>query len=472
MTSLFSQLGLSQQRVQCLEKLGFTEPTPIQLQAIPILLEGKDIIGQAQTGTGKTAAFALPILERIDPDSKAVQALILTPTRELAMQVSQAIQGFKANPSIYVLPIYGGQSIDRQISQIRRGSQIVVGTPGRVLDLLNRGVLVLDQLKCFVLDEADEMLNMGFIPDVRQILTSVPSTRQTAFFSATMPPEIYRLTKQFLQSPVTISIKQPQAAPTRIRQIGYKVPRQSSRASVLQAVLELENPDTAIIFVQTRREAADLTNRLQGAGYSADEYHGDLSQVQRERLLQRFRQRQVRWVVATDIAARGIHVDDLTHVINYDVPDSKESYVHRIGRTGRAGNEGTAITLIHSSERWKLRQVENHVRQEIPVLPTPTRAQIEGRRLEHLTSAMRDALMGERLASFLPLVSDLTEEYDIRAIAAAALQMAFDQYPPISPQLEADLEASSGPVKVNKVNKVNKEVSKSDRPQVPTGSSR
>jgi ATP-dependent RNA helicase DeaD len=463
MTSLFSQLGLSQQRVQCLEKLGFSEPTPIQVQAIPILLEGKDIIGQAQTGTGKTAAFSLPILERIDPKSKAVQALILTPTRELAVQVSQSIQSFKANPSIFVVPIYGGQSIDRQISQIRRGAQIIVGTPGRVLDLLNRGVLVLDQLMCFVLDEADEMLNMGFIPDVRLILGRVPDTRQTAFFSATMPPEIYRLTKQFLKDPVTVSIKQAQASPLQIRQIAYKVPRLSARAAVLQTVLELEDPDTAIIFVQTRREAADLTNRLQSAGYSVDEYHGDLSQSQRERLLWRFRQKQVRWVVATDIAARGIHVDDLTHVINYDVPDSQESYVHRIGRTGRAGNEGVAITLAHTSERWKMRQIENHVRQEIPVLPTPTRAQIEERRLEKLTGEMREALMGERLASFLPMISSLSEEYDIRAIAAAALQMAFDHYPAITTQLEEELETSR-PIKNNKVIKV-------DRPQQVSSSS-
>jgi ATP-dependent RNA helicase DeaD len=463
MTSLFSQLGLSQQRVQCLEKLGFSEPTPIQVQAIPILLEGKDIIGQAQTGTGKTAAFALPILERIDPKSKAVQALILTPTRELALQVSQSIQSFKANPSIFVMPIYGGQSIDRQITQIRRGAQVIVGTPGRVLDLLNRGVLVLDQLMCFVLDEADEMLNMGFIPDVRLILGRVPDTRQTAFFSATMPPEIYRLTKQFLKDPVTVSIKQAQASPLQIRQIAYRVPRLSARAAVLQTVLELEDPDTAIIFVQTRREAADLTNRLQSAGYSVDEYHGDLSQSQRERLLWRFRQKQVRWVVATDIAARGIHVDDLTHVINYDVPDSQESYVHRIGRTGRAGNEGVAITLAHTSERWKMRQIENHVRQEIPVLPTPTRAQIEERRLEKLTGEMREALMGERLASFLPMISSLSEEYDIRAIAAAALQMAFDHYPAITTQLEEELETSR-PIKNNKVIKV-------DRPQQVSSSS-
>jgi ATP-dependent RNA helicase DeaD len=437
MTVTFSQLGLSQHRIECLEKLSFTEPTPIQVQAIPLFLEGKDIIGQAQTGTGKTAAFSLPILEKIDPSSKAVQALILTPTRELALQVSQAIQSFKASSAIHVLAIYGGQSIDRQISQLRRGSQVVVGTPGRVLDLLNRGVLKLDSLLFFVLDEADEMLNMGFIPDVRQILNSVPAHRQSAFFSATMPPEIYKLSKQFLQSPVTITIKQAQAAPTRIRQVGYKVPSVRARPAVLQAVLELEDPEAAIIFVQTRKDAAELTQRLQASGYSADEYHGDLTQSQRERLLSRFRNRQVRWVVATDIAARGIHVDDLTHVINYDVPDNLESYVHRIGRTGRAGNEGKAITLIHSTERWALRQIERHVKQEIEILPTPTRAQIEARRLEKLTSEMHDALMGERLASFLPIVAQLGEEYDMQAIAAAALQMAFDRYPAVSTQLEA-----------------------------------
>ena len=229
----------------------------------------------------------------------------------------------------------------------------------------------------------------------------------------------------------------PQATPNRIRQVGYAVPRRWARPAVLQAVLELEDPKSAIIFVQTRREAADLTQRLQGAGYSADEYHGDLSQHQRERLLSRFKQGSVRWVVATDIAARGIHVDDLTHVINYTVPDQVESYVHRIGRTGRAGSEGTAISLVHPVERYQLRRIGRHVKQEMEILPAPTRAQIEARRFEHLTSQIRDVLMGERLASFLPLVSELTEEYDTRAIAAAALQLAFDQYPPIGTQLDA-----------------------------------
>ena len=437
MTPSFHQLGLSEHRLECLDALGFSEPTPIQIQAIPIFLDGKDIIGQAQTGTGKTAAFSLPLLERVDPELKAVQALVLAPTRELAVQVSQAMHTFKADPKLRVAAVYGGQAIDTQVSQLRRGAQVVVGTPGRVMDLIDRGILKLDQVSCFVLDEADEMLNMGFIPDVTTILKQVPDDRQTAFFSATMSPAIHRLAKQFLRDPENIKVKMPQETPNRIRQVGYAVPRRWARPAVLQAVLELEDPQSAIIFVQTRREAADLTQRLQGAGYSADEYHGDLSQHQRERLLTRFKQGSVRWVVATDIAARGIHVDDLTHVINYTVPDQVESYVHRIGRTGRAGSEGTAISLVHPVERYQLRRVGRHVKQDIEILPAPTRAQIEARRFDHLTSQIRDVLMGERLASFLPLVSELTEEYDTRAIAAAALQLAFDQYPPIGTQLDA-----------------------------------
>ncbi|MCM1984736.1 DEAD/DEAH box helicase [Lyngbya confervoides] len=443
MTLSFEQLGLSAQRVACLKSLGFEAPTPIQSQAIPIFLEGRDLIGQAQTGTGKTAAFSLPILERVNPDLKVVQALILTPTRELAMQVSQAMQSFKADAALRVLAVYGGQAIDPQIAQLKRGVHIVVGTPGRVLDLLERQVLKLDHVNCFVLDEADEMLNMGFIPDVTTILNQVPETRQAAFFSATMSPAIFRLAKQFLDNPVNIKVEMPQATPNRIRQIGYAVPRRWSRPAVLQAVLELEDPTSAIIFVQTRREAADLTQRLQSAGYSADEYHGDLSQHQRERLLHRFKQGSVRWVVATDIAARGIHVDELSHVINYTVPDQHETYVHRIGRTGRAGSCGTAISLVHPTERYQLRGIGHHVNQEIQMLPAPTRAQIEARRFEHLTTQIQDVLQGERLASFLPLVSELSEEYDTRAIAAAALQLAFDQYPPIGNQLDAIYQGKS-----------------------------
>jgi ATP-dependent RNA helicase DeaD len=430
MTLSFNSLGLSEATVRHLEEIGFTAPTAIQAQAIPHLLSGRDVVGQAQTGTGKTAAFSLPILERIDPNLPAVQALVLTPTRELALQVCTAVRTFTNDRRIRVMNVYGGQAIDQQISRLQRGAQMVVGTPGRVLDLLSRGDLRLDKLSWMVLDEADEMLNMGFIQDVEKILKQAPIERQTAFFSATMDPSIRKLVTKFLRSPVTVTIEQPKAAPTRIRQVAYTVPRGWTKARCLLPILELEDPETAIIFVRTRKAAAELTGQLQAAGHSVDEYHGDLSQTQRERLLLRFRQRQVRWVVATDIAARGIHVDDLTHVINYDLPDSVENYVHRIGRTGRAGKEGTALSIVHPLDRRKLRDIENHVRQRLEMASVPTRAQIEARQLEKLQETIREALVGERMASFLPIVAQLAEDYEPHAIAAAALQMAYDQTRP------------------------------------------
>ncbi|MER3433294.1 MAG: ATP-dependent RNA helicase [Leptolyngbya sp. ERB_1_1] len=430
MTLSFQSLGLSEDRIRHLEELGFTEPTAIQAQAIPHLLAGRDVVGQAQTGTGKTAAFGLPILERIDPTSPAVQALILTPTRELAMQVCQAIRTFTDDRRVKVVTIYGGQSIELQIDRLRRGAQIVVGTPGRVIDLLSRGSLKLNQLDWLVLDEADEMLNMGFIQDVEKILSQAPTERQTTFFSATMEPSIRKLVNKFLKSPVTVTIEQPKAAPSRINQVAYMIPRGWTKARAILPILELEDPEAAIIFVRTRRAAAELTSQLQAAGHSVDEYHGDLSQSQRERLLLRFRQQQIKWVVATDIAARGIHVDDLTHVINYDLPDSVESYVHRIGRTGRAGKEGTAISLVHPLDRRKLRDIENHVRQRLEIKSIPTRAEVKARYLDKLQSQVREILAGERVASFLPIVSQLAEDYEPHTIAAAALQMIYDRTRP------------------------------------------
>jgi len=430
MTLSFHSLGLSEARVHHLEAMGFTNPTPIQSEAIPHLLSGRDVVGQAQTGTGKTAAFSLPILERIDLKSPVVQALILTPTRELAMQVCQAIRGFSDDRRLKVVTIYGGQAIDPQVSRLQRGAQVVVGTPGRILDLLGRGDLKLNHLNWLVLDEADEMLNMGFIQDVEKILSQVPMERQTAFFSATMDPSIRKLVTKFLRSPITVSIEQPKTAPARINQVAYMIPRGWTKPRALVPILELEDPDSALIFVRTRKAAAELTSQLQAAGHSVDEYHGDLSQTQRERLLIRFRQRQVRWVVATDIAARGIHVDDLTHVINYDLPDSVENYVHRIGRTGRAGKEGTAISIIHPLDRRKLRDIENHVRQRLEIVSIPTRAQIEAHQLTKLQDCIREAVVGERMASFLPIVAKLAEDYEPHAIAAAALQMAYDQTRP------------------------------------------
>lgn len=439
MSLSFQELGLSESRIQQLDKLGFSQPTNIQAQAIPHLLSGRDVVGQSQTGTGKTAAFSLPILDQIDTSQKVVQALVLAPTRELAIQVHSAVSEFIGNQRLRALAIYGGQSIDRQILQLKRGAQIVVGTPGRVIDLLERGSLRLDHVKWFVLDEADEMLSMGFISDVEKILSQAPQERQTALFSATMPPSIRQLINKFLRSPVTVTVEQPKATPTKINQLAYLVPRHWSKAKALRPILEMEDPETALIFVRTRRTAAELTNQLQAAGHSVDEYHGDLSQQARERLLKRFRNRQVRWVVATDIAARGLDVDQLSHVINFDLPDSVETYVHRIGRTGRAGKEGTAISLVQPFERRKQQLFERHVRQNWQVLPIPTRAQIEAKQLQKLQSQVKEALTGERLASFLPIVRELSEEYDAQAIAAAALQIAYDQTCPAWLHSEADM---------------------------------
>ena len=430
MTSSFADLGLSAKRVDHLQEMEFTKPTAIQTQAIPQLLSGHDVVGLAQTGTGKTAAFSLPILEQVNAGNRYVQALVLTPTRELAMQVSQAMESFNTDGRIYVTAVYGGQSIDRQLHRLRRGSQIVVGTPGRIIDLIGRGGLVLDRLSMMVLDEADEMLNMGFIQDVEKILSHTPDERQTAFFSATMEPAIQKLATRFLKSPVTVSVEPQKTSAARIKQISYVVPPGWSKPRALMPILEMEDPETAIIFVRTRRTAAELTRQLQSAGHSADEYHGDLTQSQRERLLQRFRQRQVRWVVATDIAARGIHVDDLSHVINYELPDNLDSYVHRIGRTGRAGKEGRAVSIVMPLEKYKLTRIEKRFKKPVEYLKIPTQAQIAARHLEKLQTRVREAVTSERVASFLPIVSQLSEEYDIRTIAAAALQMAYDQARP------------------------------------------
>jgi ATP-dependent RNA helicase DeaD len=439
MTLSFKSLGLSEARVAHLDQLEYQTPTPIQAQAIPHLLSGRDVVGQAQTGTGKTAAFALPLLEQIDVSNRSLQALVLTPTRELALQVYQSIKLFNNDRRLQTLTVYGGQSIDRQVSRLRRGVHLVVGTPGRVLDLLGRGDMNLKSLNWLVLDEADEMLNMGFIKDVETILGQAPAERQTAFFSATMEPAVRELSAKFLRSPVTVTIEQPKAAPNRINQLAYLIPRGWTKARALQPILELEDPESALIFVRTRRAAAELTRQLQAAGHSVDEYHGDLSQSQRERLLLRFRQRQVRWVVATDIAARGLHVEDLTHVINYDLPDSVESYVHRIGRTGRAGKEGMALSLIHPLDKRKLKDIERHIRQKLEWGNIPTRAEIEAHYIDKLKDQVRDALTGERMASFLPIVSQLSEEeFEPRMIAAAALQMAYDQTRPSWMRVEPD----------------------------------
>ena len=428
MTISFQSLGLSEERVAKLEMLGFVNPTSIQAEAIPQLLEGRDVVGQSQTGTGKTAAYSLPILEKLDLDNRAVQALILTPTRELAQQVAEAIKDFTSGErKLFVLTVYGGQSIERQIRSLERGVQIVVGTPGRIIDLLERQKLHLEELRWAVLDEADEMLSMGFIDDVKKILSQTPNDRQTACFSATMPRAIRDLVRQFLSSPVTVTVSQPKAAPAKIEQHVYMVPRGWSKLKALQPILEVEDPESAIIFVRTKQTAAELTTKLQEGGQSVDEYHGNLSQMQRERLVHRFRDGKIRLVVATDIAARGLDVENLSHVINYDLPDNTETYIHRIGRTGRAGKTGTAISLVQPIDRRMLRQIERRVRQNLKTCKIPNRSQVEAHRLAKLQTLVKETLSGERMASFLPIVRDLSDQYDPQAIAAAALQMVYDQ---------------------------------------------
>jgi ATP-dependent RNA helicase DeaD len=427
MTTTFQNLGLSDSIVAHLETIGFMNPTKIQTLAVPQLLAGSDVVGQSQTGTGKTAAYSLPMFEKIDLKNHEVQALILTPTRELAQQVAEAIKDLSPERRLYILTVYGGQSIERQIRFLEKGSHIVVGTPGRIIDLLNRKKLNLNNLRYVVLDEADEMLSMGFIDDVQQILSQTPQQRQTACFSATMPREIQQLINDFLKDPITITGEKPQDTPSRIEQQVYMVPRGWSKIKALQPIIEMENPESAIVFVRTKRTASELTNKLQESGQSVDEYHGDLSQQQRERLVQRWREGRIKIVVATDIAARGLDVENLSHVFNFDLPDNTETYIHRIGRTGRAGKEGKAIALVEPSDRRLLRQIEQRINQKIEISQIPSRSTVEGKRLQKLQTKVKECLTGERLASFLPMVKELTAEYDPTAIAAAALQMVYDQ---------------------------------------------
>ncbi|AFZ54255.1 DEAD/DEAH box helicase [Cyanobacterium aponinum UTEX 3222] len=446
MTISFSSLGLSESLVNQLEKIGFVTPTKIQSLAIPELLSGRDVVGQSQTGTGKTAAYSLPILDSIDRSSKDVQALILTPTRELAQQVAESLKDFIARGDrTYVLTVYGGQSIERQIRFLEKGSHIVVGTPGRIIDLLNRKNLTLDSLRYAVLDEADEMLSMGFIDDVKEILSQTPKSRQTICFSATMPKEIQYLVKEFMNDPINATGEKPQDTPSRIDQCVYMVPRGWSKIKTIQPILEIEDPQSGIIFVRTKRTASELTTKLQEAGQSVDEYHGDLSQSQRERLIQRWRDGKIKLVVATDIAARGLDVSDLTHVFNFDLPDNTETYIHRIGRTGRAGKEGKAIALVEPSDRRFLRQIERRLNQTIRVENVPNRSTVEAKRMEKLTEQIKESLAGERLASFLPLVKELHEDYDPTAIAAATLQILYDRDCPSWLQQDWDVPPPATP---------------------------
>ncbi|CAN5535483.1 hypothetical protein BH24GEM3_BH24GEM3_09360 [soil metagenome] len=384
----FQDLGLGPELVQTLEGLGYEEPTPIQIQAIPLLLEGRDVIGSAATGTGKTAAFALPLVQTLDTGQGGVQGLILTPTRELAVQVAEAVHRYGRHRRVTVLPVYGGQAIERQLSALRRGVHVVVGTPGRLLDHIRRGTLDLSGVRYVVLDEADEMLDMGFIEDIEAILDETPQERQSALFSATFPPRITDLAKRHLRDPQRVMVKQETLESPLVRQVAYVVPR-PHKLEALGRILDIEAPTSAIIFCRTRHEVDELTEALAIRGYRPEALHGGFNQAQRDRVMGRFREGVADLLIATDVAARGLDIEHVSHVINYDIPQSPEDYVHRIGRTGRAGREGTAITLVQPREHRLLKGIERVIRQRIESGRIPTIADLRARRIELIRAAIR-----------------------------------------------------------------------------------
>ena len=419
----FQELGLSDEVVRTLEGLGYEEPTPIQVEAIPPLLAGEDVIGRAATGTGKTAAFALPMIERFADGQKGVQALVLAPTRELAVQVAEAIHRYGKHRRIRVLPVYGGQAIGRQLSALRRGVDVVVGTPGRILDHIRRRTLQLDTVRYVVLDEADEMLDMGFIEDIDAILDQTPDERQTALFSATFPPRIAELADRHLREPRRITVKRERLETPRVRQVAYIVPKPYKREA-LGRILDVEAPASAIVFCRTRTEVDELTEALAIRGYRPEALHGGLNQAQRDRVMGRFRDGVADLLVATDVAARGLDIEHVSHVINYDVPQSSESYVHRIGRTGRAGREGTAITLIQPREHRQLKGIEQAVGQPIHVERIPTITDLRARRLELLRASLQEALLEDDFGRYRVATETLAEQFDPLDIAAAAIKLA------------------------------------------------
>jgi ATP-dependent RNA helicase DeaD len=427
----FAELDLRPELVQALSALGYEEPTPIQREAIPPLLAGRDLLGQAATGTGKTAAFALPLLQRLaDGDrGRAPNALVLVPTRELAMQVSQAIHRYGKDLGARVLPIYGGQPIGRQLKALDRGVDVVVATPGRAIDHLSRGTLVLDTLQVVVLDEADEMLDMGFQEDLEGILAETPEQRQTMLFSATMPSRIGKLARQHLTDPVRVTLSRQEAVPggsPLIRQAAYVVSR-AHKPAALGRVLDVESPEAAIVFCRTRNEVDELTETMNGRGYRAEALHGGMSQEQRDRVMHRLRGGTADLLIATDVAARGLDIDLLTHVVNYDVPSAPESYVHRIGRVGRAGREGVAITLVEPREHRTLRNIERHTGQRMEVEKVPTVADLRARRLELTRAALHESLLEDGdLDRFRVVVETLADEFDLVEVALAAVKLAHE----------------------------------------------
>ncbi len=430
-TTTFADLGLPETLLRALAEVGYESPSPIQAATLPPLLAGRDVLGQAQTGTGKTAAFALPILARIDPAQHKPQALVLAPTRELAIQVAEAFQKYAHHlPGFHVLPIYGGQSYHPQLSALKRGVQVVVGTPGRVIDHLDRGSLDLSELRCLVLDEADEMLRMGFIDDVEAVLKKTPETRQVALFSATMPAQIKRIAQTYLKDPVEIAIKSSTSTATNIRQ-RYWMVSGTNKLDALTRILEAESFDAMIAFARTKLGTQELADRLSARGFSAAAINGDMDQKQRERTIAKLKDGQIDILVATDVAARGLDVDRISHVLNYDIPYDTESYVHRIGRTGRAGRSGEAILFVAPRERGMLGAIERATRQKIEPMQLPTVDAVNEKRVAKFLGKIGTALESSDLAVFRELVERYEREHNVPAveIAAALAQMVQGKTP-------------------------------------------
>ncbi|MDZ4803680.1 MAG: DEAD/DEAH box helicase [Candidatus Eisenbacteria bacterium] len=431
----FRSLGLSPGLVAAVATLGYEEPTAIQSEAIPVLLSGRDMVGQAGTGTGKTAAFSLPMLHRLAEGSAGKRgtgeprALVLVPTRELAMQVAEAVHKYARGTKLTVVPLYGGASMDQQIRSLKRGADVIVATPGRALDHLRRRTLVLSSVEVVVLDEADEMLDMGFAEDLEAILSATPATRQTALFAATMAPRIAAIAGRHLKNPSRVTIaqeKRPAGKMPRIRQAAYIVSREQ-KLSALGRVLEFENPKSCMVFCRTRIEVDELTENLTAHGYGAQALHGGMLQRQRDKVMQMFRQEKTDILVATDVAARGLDIDHVSHVINYDVPSAPEVYVHRIGRTGRIGREGVAITLANPREQRFLRSIESMTRQKIDMLSLPTMTDLRQRRLAAVRDAVRVQLLAGGLDEVRAIVESLVPEFDVLDIAAGAVKLVHDR---------------------------------------------
>ncbi len=431
MKDTFAELGLGTELLAELTSLGYEEPTPIQKAAIPPLLEGRDLLGQAATGTGKTAAFALPIIQRIGR-VKAVAnkpfALVLVPTRELAVQVAEAFHRYGRSLGVSVVPIYGGQEFHRQIAALKRGVHVVIATPGRALDHMRRKTLDLSGLMTVALDEGDEMLDMGFAEDIELILESTPAGRQTALFSATLPPRIAAIAERHLRSPERVLIprdKSTKGSLPKVRQTAYVVPR-AHKITALGRVLDLESPTLALVFCRTRIEVDELAERLAGRGYRVEALHGGMSQTERDRVMKKARGQLVDLLVATDVAARGIDIEHITHVVNFDVPSSPEAYVHRIGRTGRAGREGVAITFAEPREHRLLRNIEYATKQKVEISTVPTPVDVKARRLDVTKAALREAILAGDLDGFRVVVETLSAEFDPMEVAAAAVRLAHE----------------------------------------------